>query len=64
MGIVIIGFHLRSPIFGDLHLIRNSTVHHRDIALENVDWFKIFNGYKTNEDIFNDGDKMTAIVAS
>ncbi|MGA1825502.1 MAG: hypothetical protein ACMUIP_12660, partial [bacterium] len=38
---------IKSIIFGDLRLLRHSIVHHKGIALPNVEQCKIFNWYKT-----------------
>lgn len=53
-----------SPIFGDLRLLRNSIVHHKGIALANVERCLIFTWYKANDNILIDGDKMEDIVAT
>lgn len=55
---------IRSQIFGDLRILRNSIVHHRGIALPEVEKCKKFNWYKTDDAIFINGDKMEDIVAA
>lgn len=53
-----------SPIFGDLRLLRHSIVHHKGIALSNVERCLIFTWFKADDDIFINDDKMEDIVAT
>ena len=53
---------IKSAIFGDLRLLRNSIVHHKGIAFADVEQCSIFTWYKAADDIFIDGDKMEDIV--
>lgn len=55
---------IKSAIFGDLRLLRNSIVHHKGIALADVEQCSIFTWYKAADDIFIDGDKMEDIVTT
>jgi len=56
--------HIRSQIFGDLRILRNSIIHHRGIALPEIEKCKEFNWYKTDDAIFINGDQMEDIVAA
>ena len=55
---------IKSNIFGDLRYLRNSIIHHRGIALREVEKCKIFSWYKQNDEIFIDGDQMEEIVST
>jgi hypothetical protein len=56
--------HIKSDILGDLRHIRNSIIHHRGIALPEIERCKIFSWYKENDNIFIDGDQMEDIVSA
>lgn len=53
-----------SQIFGDLRLLRHSIIHHRGIALPEIEQCKKFRWYERDNSIFIDGDKMEEIVAA
>ena len=55
---------IKSQIFGDLRLLRNSIIHHGGIALPSIKACKKFTWYKEGDLIFIDGDQMEDIVAS
>jgi hypothetical protein len=55
---------IKSEIFGDLRLIRNSIIHHAGIALPEIEKCKRFNWYKNGDTIFIDGDQMEDIVSA
>ena len=55
---------VQSDIFGDLRWLRISILHHKGIALPEVERCKIFKWYKRNDAIFIDGDHMEEIVSS
>jgi hypothetical protein len=53
---------VKSDIFGDLRWIRHSILHHKGIALPEVERCKIFKWFKENDEIFIDGDHIEEIV--
>lgn len=55
---------VQSEIFGDLRWLRASILHHKGIALPEVERCKIFKWYKRNDAIFIDGNHMEEIVSS
>ena len=53
---------LVSDIMGDLKLLRRSIIHHRSIALKEVENCKLLRWFKKGDDIFIDKDMMQYIV--
>ena len=53
---------IKSDVMGDLRLIRISIIHHKGIALEEVEKCKILNWYKKDDKIFIDQDKLEQIL--
>ncbi|BCG65199.1 MAG: hypothetical protein methR_P3024 [Methyloprofundus sp.] len=56
--------YIKSHIMGDLRHIRNSIIHHRGIALPEINKCKTFGWYKENDGIFIDGDQMEDIISA
>jgi len=52
-----------SDIMGDLRLLRRSIIHHRSIALKEVENCKLLRWFKEGDDIFIDEDKFKDIVS-
>lgn len=53
---------LLCDIMGDLRLLRNSIIHHRGIALKNIESCRILNWYSENDEIFINQEKMEEII--
>lgn len=54
---------LKSPIMGDLRLLRISIIHHKGIALKEVEKCNILKWYKEGDEIFIDRDKLEEIIS-
>jgi len=53
---------LASDIMGDLKILRHSIIHHRSIALKEVENCKLLRWFKKDDDIFIDKNMMEHIV--
>jgi len=53
---------LKSDIMGDLKILRRSIIHHRSIALREVENCKLLGWFKKGDDIFFDDNMMQYIV--
>lgn len=53
---------LASDIMGDLKILRHSIIHHRSIALKEVENCKLLRWFKKDDDIFIDENMMEHIV--
>jgi len=53
---------LASDIMGDLKILRRSIIHHRGIALKEVENCKLLRWFKEGDDIFIDKDMMKDII--
>jgi hypothetical protein len=53
---------LTSDIMGDIKILRRSIIHHRGIALKDVENCKLLRWFKKGDDIFIDKDMMQHIV--
>jgi len=53
---------LTSDIMGDLRILRRSIIHHRGIALREVENCKLLRWFKQGDDIFIDKDMMQHVV--
>jgi hypothetical protein len=54
---------LKSDIMGDVGKIRRSIIHHRGIALPDIEKCKILRWYKRGEEIFIDKEKLETIIS-
>jgi hypothetical protein len=54
---------LTSDIMGDLKILRRSIIHHRGIALNEVENCKLLRWFKKNDEIFIDKDMMEVIIS-
>jgi len=53
---------LKTPIMGDLRLLRNSIIHHAGVALKEVEKCELLKWYKEGDTIFIDKSKFEDIV--
>lgn len=53
---------IKSDIMGDLRLIRISIIHHKGIALKEIEKCKILKWYKEGDEIFIDQEKLEFIL--
>ncbi len=54
---------LTSDIMGDLKVLRHSIIHHRGVALKEVEKCKLLHGFKKDDEIFIDRNMMQYIVS-
>ena len=53
---------LKAPIMGDLRFLRISIIHHKGIALKDVEKCEMLKWYKSGDEIFIDQDKLEEII--
>jgi hypothetical protein len=53
---------LKAPIMGDIRLLRNSIIHHKAIALKELEKAEIVNWFKENDQIKFDRNQIVLII--